>query len=337
MAPPVISVLLPARDSADTVDAAVESILGQTVREFEVLAVDDGSRDDTAARLEAWARRDERVRVLRAGGEGLVAALTAAARVARGEFWARMDADDVSLPDRFARSLAALRASPRLAGVGTGVEIFRDDRPPSPNLQLYGRWLNSLTTPERLARERFIESPLCHPSVLLRRAAVEAVGGWRQGDFPEDYALWLALLDAGWALEVIPEVLLRWRDHDQRLTRRDARYRPDAMVALKAYYLARLEAVRRRPVTIWGAGRMALRLSRSLRALGAGVHRLIDLSPRKVGYRIEGWPVIHPRELGTPGAEFVVAAVGAKGAREEIRLFLVERGWIEGEHFLFAA
>ncbi len=315
--------------------AAVSSMLGQTFRDLEVWAIDDGSQDGTRAVLEALAEEDSRVRVHATGGVGLVGALTQGLERASGALIARMDADDVSLPTRLEESLAALEADPALAGVGTGVEIVRDDRPPSPNLVAYGRWLSSLTTPERLFADALVESPLCHPSVLLRRAPLVAVGGWRDGDFPEDWELWLRLLEAGHRLSCVPSVLHRWTDGERRLTRTDRRYRAEAHLRLKADVLAR--RVGKKPLTVWGAGK-GLALMRELRARGAFIERLVDLHPRKVGTRIDGVAVVRPSELPPPSdATHLVTAVGAKGARDEIRAFLVAHGWSEGRHFTCAA
>lgn len=337
MSPPLVSILLPVRDAASTLDAAVGSMLGQTLEQFELLAIDDGSTDGTPARLAALAARDSRIRVLRTPGVGIAPALEVGRAEARAPFLARMDADDVSEPTRLEKSVRALEADSSLAGVGTGVALFREDRPPSPNLELYARWLNSLTDPRTLRRERFIESPLCHPSVTLRREAVAAVGGWRSGDFPEDYALWLELLDAGHSLRALPEVLHRWRDGEARLTRTDARYRPEAMTALKARHLARVEDLRARGATVWGAGNQGLRLARELRAQGIGVHALVDVNPRKLGQRIDGWRVVPGSALRREASGHVIVAVGAKGAREEIRHFLEAAGFAEERDFTCAA
>lgn len=331
---PVISVLLPARDAAGTVELAVRSLLRQTFGDLEVVAVDDGSRDGTPAVLARLAAEDARVRVLHTGGLGIVGALNLALAEAKGAFIARMDADDESLPARLERSLAALAADARLAGVGTGVEIFRGDRPPSPNLLAYGRWLGSLTTPELLFAERLVESPLCHPSVLLRREPLERAAGWHDSHGPEDWDLWLRLLEGGHRLACVPEVLLRWRDHDQRLTRRDARYGQARHLALKADAVAR--TFRGAPLTLWGAGQVGLKLSRLLRARGLAVERFVELHPRKIGTRLEGVPVIAPDGLGPPRPQ-LLAAVGAKGARAEIRTWLTARGWVEGTHFTCVA
>ncbi|MFZ5444273.1 MAG: glycosyltransferase [Myxococcota bacterium] len=332
--PPRLSVLLPARNAEATLDVALASLAAQTFGDFEVLAIEDGSTDGTAALLDDWARRDARVRVLRTPGLGIVGALMLGLGHARAPLIARMDADDESLPTRFEESVRALDAEPSWAGVGTGVEIFRDDRPPSPNLQRYGRWLSSLTTPALVFRDRFIESPLCHPSMVLRREALLDAGGWREGDFPEDWELWLRLMERGARLSCLPLTLHRWRDHDRRLTRADARYALERHLDLKADYLARRFA--RTPLTLWGATDTGRALSQRLTARGCRVVRFVELNPRKLGQRIHGVPVIHPDELPRDGSH-VLSCVAAQGARDDIRAWFQARGFIELEHFTCVA
>lgn len=316
-------------------ERAVRSILEQTLRALELVVVDDGSTDGTSALLERLSQEDGRIVRLCGKSRGIADALQLGQAHCRAPLIARMDADDEALPERLEKSVAALRADASLAGVGTQVEIFREDRPVSPNMQLYARWLNGLTSPDRLARERFIESPLCHPSVTLRRAALEAVGGWEDGDFPEDYQLWLKLLARGYRLTCLPELLFRWRDHDERLTRRDPRYEEDRFFALKARFLA--EALPDRRCVLWGAGRIGRALARELRGNGVEITSLLDVDPQKIGRRVDGILVEDWRSLGAPGSLHLVSAVGSKGAREKIRAALVSQGWIEGEHFTCAA
>jgi glycosyltransferase involved in cell wall biosynthesis len=329
MGHPTVSVLLPARDAEATIDRAVKDILRQTVESLELIAVDDGSRDGTLARLQALANGDRRIRVLETEGLGVVHAANLAFRAAQGSFIARMDADDQCDPRRLEVSLAALEADPQLSGVGTGVEVFRDDCPVSPNLQLYAQWLNAQTTAEALFADRLVESPLCNPSATLRREAFEWAGGWAEGNFPEDWDLWLRLLQSGRRLRCVDEVLVRWRDHDRRVTRNDPRYGLERHLDLKARFLIPLL---RKPVTLWGAGDIGLKLSRKL----GGVDRFVDVNPRKIGMRIDGAPVVGVEEVGAPKGH-LVAAVGAKGAREKIRVFLQHAGWIEGRDFTCAA
>jgi glycosyltransferase involved in cell wall biosynthesis len=322
-----VSVLLPVRDAEATVARAVRDVLAQTLGTLELIVVDDGSRDGSAAELAAI--DDPRLKLIRTEARGVVHAANLALSHATAPYIARMDADDECDPRRLDLSVKALEADPALAGVGTQVEIFRDDVPVSPNLQAHQRWLNSLTTPERLFADRFVESPLCNPSLMLRREAFALSGGWHDGDFPEDWDLLLRLLQSGQRLRCIEPVLVRWRDHDRRVTRTDPRYGLDRHLAMKARFLTPLL---RRPLTLWGAGEIGLKLSRLL----GGVDRFVDVNPRKIGMSIDGAKVIPHTELGSPEG-LLVAAVGAKGARENIRLHLNERGWVEGRDYVCAA
>ncbi|WP_256559866.1 glycosyltransferase [Myxococcus dinghuensis] len=336
---PVVTVLLPARNAEPTVARAVETLLEGTLTDLRVLAIDDGSTDGTRAVLNRCAARDPRVEILDGGGRGLVEALNLALQQVTSPYVARMDADDEALPRRLEASVHALETHPDLDGVGTGVELFRDDQPISPSLQAYASWLNSLTSPEQLFRERFIESPLCHPSVCLRRDVLRATGGWRDGDFPEDYALWLELLERGHRLANLPEVLLRWRDSSNRMTRTDPRYALARLMWTKARYLVleRGPLSDGRPCAIWGAGPSGKTLTRFLLERGVEVRRYIEVHPRKVGTRLNGIPVVGAPDLGPPGREHLLVCVGVRWARAEIRDDLVALGWVEGRDFTCVA
>jgi cellulose synthase/poly-beta-1,6-N-acetylglucosamine synthase-like glycosyltransferase len=332
---PRISVLLPVRDAADTVAEAVESVLGQTLDALELVVVDDGSRDGTAEILRGLARTDPRVVLVETPPRGLVPALRAAAARARAPFLARMDADDRSHPRRLARQLAWLERRPELGAVGCLVRTISDPRCTADGWERYERWLNGRRTAAEIRRDLFVESPLAHPSVTLRREAYEGVGGYRAFDGPEDYDLWLRLAAAGWDLAKVPAVLLDWRDRPDRLTRRDPRYRLEAFLRLKAQHLSRgplagLEP--RRPVWIWGAGRLGRQLCRELEREGAGgrVAAFVDIDPRKIGGERRGRPVLPRVALRERRDVAVLAAVPVVGARALIRRQLTGMGFCEG-------
>ena len=173
--------------------------------------MDDASRDGSAAVLARAAAADSRVRVI-AGGGGLVAALNAAASLAAGALLARMDADDVALPARLARQVAALDAEPALDVLGCRVALLDDGVADNEGMRAYVRWSNTLVGHAAIDADRLVESPLVHPSVMMRAAALRALGGYRAFDGPEDYDLWLRALAAGRRFAKVPEVLLQWRD-----------------------------------------------------------------------------------------------------------------------------
>jgi glycosyltransferase involved in cell wall biosynthesis len=332
---PRISVLLPCRDAAAYLDEAVASLLAQTFPDFEVVAVDDGSADDTPARLAGWARRDERVRVFRRPGGGIVAALNDALAAARGDVVARMDADDVAEPARFERQLALLDAQPHVAACGTRVRYFprtavRD------GARRYEAWLNSLHHPADLARDSFVECPIAHPTLMVRARALRDVGAWRDVAWPEDYDLVLRLLAAGHALANVPDVLLRWRERPDRLSRTDDRYSTAAFHRCRAHHLARSVLGGRRAVVI-GAGPVGKALAKALAAEAVSIAAFIDVDPRKVGQTIHGAPVLPRDALGRFRGAYALAAVGNAKARNEIREWLRSAGWREGEQFCAAA
>ena len=324
--------LLPFRDARETLGEAVESILAQEGVDLELIAIDDGSSDGGAAVIERL--RDRRARVVRTGPRGLSRALEAGRREATADFIARMDADDRCAPDRLAKQLAVLRERPRVGALGCRVAAFADGEEVGEGLQRYVRWQNGLLTPEAHRRDLFVEAPLCHPSVVLRRRALDAVGGWRDEAWAEDYALWLRLDAAGWGLAKVPEVLFEWRHRPERLTFTDPRYSPERMRALRAHFLAKkLDAP---SVTVWGAGKTGRRLARALAAHGVETSRFVDIDPRKVGGTARGAPIVGPDDVRR-GREPLIVAVGARGARDEVRERLVAIGFVDGHDFICAA
>lgn len=332
---PRVSVLLPCRDAAAYASEAVASLLAQTYADFEILAVDDASTDDTPEILHSWARSDPRVHVLASACTGIVDALNVALAHASGEIIARMDADDVAEPCRLALQVSALDGNPALAACGCRVRYFPRDHVRE-GAQRYEAWINALVRPEQLWRDRFIECPVAHPALVLRRRALEAVGGYRDPGWPEDYDLVLRLFAAGHALCNVPDVLLHWRERTDRLSRTDPRYGEDAFRRCKVHYL--LPLLRSHDgVVVWGAGPVGKGFARELAAHDVAVRAFVELDPRKIGQRIHGAPVVAPAAINDHRGAFALAAVSGAQARSEIRASLAAAGWREGADFLAVA
>jgi glycosyltransferase involved in cell wall biosynthesis len=332
---PHISVLLPCYNAAVFLPDCIASISTQTFGDFEVIAVDDGSTDDSGEILRDWAARDQRVLVVAPGRVGLVRALQLASTTARGSLLARMDADDIAHPSRFQRQLGWLAQHPELAACGTQVRYFPQEHVRA-GARAYQHWLNSLITPEQLIRDVFVECPIAHPALIIKRAAFAAVGGYQQKSWPEDYDLILRLWVDGYLLANVPEVLLDWREREDRISRTDPRYSQPAFQRCKAHYLAKT-ILRSRPVIVWGAGPVGKAIARALMQEGANLQAFIDIDPRKVGQRPYGIPVRSPDSLADRTSEYILAAVGSADAREQIRHALLELGLVEGVDFCAVA
>ncbi len=328
---PLISVLLPALDAEATLPACLASVARQTERRWECVIADDGSRDATGAIARDAARRDPRFRVLSFPHRGLVATLNEALAHCRGRYVARMDADDVMHRERLASQLAALEADERLAAVGCHVRLF-PRAGLADGMREYERWLNAIRSPRQVREEAFVESPVAHPTLLVRSAILRAHGGYRDCGWPEDYDLLLRLLAAGHEIGVVPRRLVTWRDHPRRLTRTAQACRIERITELKAHFLAGRETY-----VLWGYGHTGRALRRALAAHGKRPSRVIELHPGRLGQTIHGAPVVPPEALDDLPRTPLVASVAGAQARGEIRAFLAARGWRELEDFVCAA
>jgi len=336
--PPRVSVVLPVRDAAATLRECLDSLATQTLEDHEVVAVDDGSRDESPLVLEEHSSRDRRLRVLRTPPCGIAAALNLGLRTARAPLVARMDADDVSLPDRLLRQVERLEADPAISVLGCRVEHVADPGvPPSGGMLEHVRWHNGLLDHDSMARDRFVDSPLVHPSVVARREVLDALGGYADIDGPEDYELWLRAFDAGVRFAKLDEVLLRWRDHPARATRCDPRYAPERFVAVKREALARGPLAGGRGVVVWGAGPIGKEWALALRGDGHEIVAFVEVDARKVGRRLHGAPVVPVREAGALRGPLHIAAVGQRGARERIRREAGRLGLVEGRDLVAVA
>ena len=204
---PLVSVVMPVKNGMPYLAEAVESILAQTLSDFEFIIVDDGSTDETTLILESFAAEDGRIRVCPAKGAGLVDALNTGVAAVRGKYIARMDADDVARSDRFAKQVAFLESHPDHAAVATGTLLIDPSGNPIEEIA------EALDHDDVLARLLRGYTVLCHPTVLLRTQAVQESGAYSKNhECSEDYELYLRLSDR-WKLAVLGETLMHYRIH----------------------------------------------------------------------------------------------------------------------------
>lgn len=212
---PVVTVLLPVCNGGGFFREAVESILSQTFRDFELIIVDDGSTDESPAAAEEFARRDARVRVLRRVRGGYARALNAALANTQSELVARMDADDVAYPERLQKQVDFLAAHPECVAVGTAIEAI-DEEGHRIGVTYFAASHESIEA--ELLRG---STSLSHPTVMARRQAIIDAGGYNPELYPsEDFALWLRLTQRG-KLANIREPLLKYRRHEGAVGVRD--------------------------------------------------------------------------------------------------------------------
>jgi len=324
--PPRVSILLPCRNAENTLESSLNSLIAQTFTDFEVIAVDDGSTDATGPLLDTWADRDPRIHVTHGDHEGIVGALQKATTRASGEFMARMDADDVAHPERLAKQVAYLDRHSEIVGCGTQVRYFPTETVKD-GARRYEGWINSLVTPEDIERDLFVECPIPHPTLMMRRGVFEDVGGYRDVEWPEDYDLVLRLWAVGHRFGKVAEVLLDWREAPERASRTDPRYSEAAFRHCKIEFIGKRIDGRR--VVVNGAGPVGKSFARALIEAGHVLAAFVEVDPRKIGQQIHGVPVVRTDELGSYSECYVLAAVGSDRARADIRADLDARGFKE--------
>jgi glycosyltransferase involved in cell wall biosynthesis len=332
---PRISVLLPVWNAAASLATCLHSIARQSEPDWECIVLDDGSTDDPLAVARAFADRDPRFRIEARAHEGIVPTLGAGAALCSAPVIARMDADDWMHRDRLALQLAALDRAPELAAVGCPVRIF-PRRGLSEGRRRYEAWLNSLPDAGTIWRERFIECPIAHPTLAIRRERLLEVG-YRDRGWPEDYDLILRLLRDGPCIGTLDRRLLGWRDQPNRLSRMDARYSLEQFMACRAWHLSRDFLTRSESYILWGHGRTGRALRKALALLGHHPSTIVEVHPRRIGKTIRNAAVIGPEDLPSKPSDPIVVSVAGARPRGEIRAAMLRMGFVEGERYVCAA
>lgn len=331
MASPRVSILLPARDAEATVDACLRSIARQSAKEFECLVVDDGSTDGTTSIVRMHSQRDRRFRLLELPRLGLVAALQHGLAACAAPLVARMDADDLMHRDRIALQQEAMARDPSLAGVGCHARAF-PSRSFGCGTRAYMDWLRSIRGEDDVVRERFVESPLLHPTWMLR-TAVAREHGYRDEPWAEDYDLLLRMLGKGERLSVVPRTLHGWRRGPACATATDPRYGEERRAELKAARLCEGPLASSARYVLWGHGSTGRRLRRALERLGRSPVAIVELDPRKIGQRHHGAEVIEPRGITRHEGVPILVCVANLAPRAAARRRVAALGKVELRDF----
>jgi len=224
---PTISVLMAVYNGQEYLRAAIDSILTQTFTDFEFIIIDDGSTDQSLSILKEYQANDKRIKLVSRPNKGLTKSLNEGIALAKGLYIARMDSDDVALPERFAVQSKFMQANPDVACVGGQYELIDDA----------GRYLTTMSVPlddkklQELALDGY--TSICHPCAMMLRSSVEKAGGYCE-DFltTQDLDLWLRLGEIG-KLANVPETILKYRLHPESVSEKKA-MNQQAMIQMAA-------------------------------------------------------------------------------------------------------
>lgn len=205
---PAISVVLPVYNGDKYLAEAIDSILAQSFSDFELIIIDDGSTDDSLRILQDYQKRDKRIRLVSRENRDLATTLNDSIDIVRGVWVARMDQDDIALPQRLERQLRWLER--------TGADVAGSW------VKCFGSWDQSITrgyqTDQAIKLDMLFKSPFVHPSVMMRSALIKQLRYDKRAEKAEDYDLWTRAARSGWVMSNVPEVLLLYRKHASQIS-----------------------------------------------------------------------------------------------------------------------
>ncbi|MEM9821122.1 MAG: glycosyltransferase [Bacteroidota bacterium] len=315
--PLLISILMPVYNAGPHLSACLDSIRSQSEINWELIAVDDQSLDDSSIILNAAAQKDVRIRCFRTEEKGIIPALRLAFAKCRGQLISRMDADDLMAADKLAQ-LKRILLKQGKGVVATGLVRYFSDGQLGNGYLRYEQWLNQMSREGRHYASIYQECVLASPCWMTWREDLEACGAFESDLYPEDYDLCFRFYRQGLKIQAAQSVLHHWRDHPQRSSRNDPNYAQPQYFDLKLPYFLELDYRQERPLLLWGAGKKGKQLARKLHAAGVAF-RWMTNNPKKHGKQI-GEHLLEPESiLATLPAPQIIIAIANPDERKAIR------------------
>lgn len=327
------SILLPVFNTEKYLNDCLDSIIGQSEKTWELLAVDDGSTDGSWSILKKYANGDSRIRIFKNERPGLTHALRLAYCQSSGQLVTRMDSDDVMRPQK----LAVLKKGLLEKGEGhlaVGQVEYFSENGVGEGYRRYADWLNRLTASGQNFDDIYKECPVPSPCWMAFRGDLEKAGAFQTDTYPEDYDLAFRLRQID--LKIIPqnEALHKWRDHPDRASRNDPNYRDFTFIPLKCHWFLAADHNPSRPLVLWGAGKKGKRVARIFNEKNISFGWVTN-NPEKIGKEIRGIELREfdiLRQLENPQ---IIIAIASPNDQKGINDFFRAMGFRKGEHYFF--
>ncbi|WP_299536687.1 glycosyltransferase family 2 protein [Ulvibacterium sp.] len=330
---PLVSILIPFKNTACFLSECLDSILKQHYTQWEVLAVDDHSTDDSRQVVNAYVQKDSRFKVLQNKGKGIIEALRTAYTESHGALITRMDSDDVMCPNKLQVFVQSLVNSGK-GHLAVGQVRYFSDRGISDGYERYEKWLNGLTLKGSNYSEIYKECVIPSPCWMVYREDLDACGAFEPNRYPEDYDLTFRFYEKG--LKCIPcnQVLHYWRDYDSRTSRTSEHYAQNYFLEIKLHYFIKLEYDADRPLTIWGAGHKGKEIAKGLLGRKVNFSWLCD-NPKKIGKTIYGQKMLRYTALQHLKNPQSIVTVANEEAQKMIRDYFLGLGQKSGSDYFF--
>lgn len=230
---PLVSILIPVYNSCNFIDESISSVLNQTYDNIEIVIINDGSNDGTEYKLLSYASQYNSIRLINQENKGYCESLNLGINYCKGDYIARMDADDIMMNNRIALQVKYLEDNPDISILGSAIQYISSDG-------IVGR-KHFFPSKKNISRSIFQQCPIAHPSVMIRRTVFSDIGFYRSNLFPaEDYDLWLRAYSKNVLIDNLSEVLLMYRVHSDNTSSQNVQRRALSSILAQKACLIRL-------------------------------------------------------------------------------------------------
>lgn len=313
------------KDTAPYLPACLDSIVAQTYTNWELIAVNDHSTDETPQILEQYAQMDARIKVFHSDRKKLIPTLKYGYPYCTGELLNRMDSDD-KMPDY---KLQVMYDEWKKHGKGTivagGTEHFVDEGQVGDGFRKYEKWLNAVARSNTHYQEIYKECVIPSHCWLIHRDDFDAVGGFDPEIYPEDYDLCFRFYKQQLKVIGIDYILHHWRDRSNRISRTWEEYKDNRYFDMKLRYFYELDRDPSRPLVLWGAGRNGKDMAKLLAAKGDSFLWVCD-NPNKIGKDVYGVRMQHFEDIATVSNPQIMVVVASPDGKKSIREQLEQWG-----------
>ena len=317
---PLISIVIPFKNTESYIEDCINSILKQTYINWELLIVDDNSTDKSYKIVEEFALNDRRIKLLKNKENGIIDALQLAFKHSKGNFITRMDSDDIMLPNKLEVLLNNLITYGE-KHVAIGLVEYFCETGIGKGYKSYETWLNNLTKTGNNYSEIYKECVIPSPCWMVYKSDFIACGGFNPKIYPEDYDLTFRLYKN--KIKCIPSdiILHKWRDYSTRTSRTHIHYALNHFTELKTHHFLEIDYKKTKTLTIWGAGIKGKITAKILIEKGIPFEWICD-NPKKIGRNIYGKILKEVNTLSEIKNPQTIITVANKKAQIEIKTFL---------------
>lgn len=306
-----------AKDTAPFIADCLNSILAQSYQNWELIAVNDHSSDDTPKILQAYAEKDERVRVFHSDRKKLIPTLKYGQQFMRGTLINRMDSDDKMPADKLEVLVEQWKKYGQGHIVAGGTEHFVDEGEVGDGFRRYEKWLNEVAKNNLHYQEIYRECVIPSHCWIIHRDDFFAVDAFNPEVYPEDYDLCFRFYKKGLKVIGLDKILHHWRDRSDRISRTWEEYKDNRYFAMKLRYFYELDRDPKRALVIWGAGKNGKDFAKLILERESNIHWLCD-NEKKIGKDIYGIRMQHFSELNNIENPQIAVVVASPSGQETI-------------------